>query len=70
MNNKELLIFAEYSNNKIHPVTYELLNKGKNLADKAGLKLSVLLIAPREIETDELIFHGADKVYLLENKKF
>ncbi len=70
MNNNELLIFAEYSNNKIHPVTYELLNKGKDLSDKAGLKLSVLLIVPEEIETDELIFYGADKVYLLENKNY
>ena len=69
-NNRELLIFAEYSDNKIHPVAYELLNKGKKLADKAGLELSVLLAAPEEVETDELIFHGADRVYLMENEKF
>ena len=70
MNNNELLILAEYSNNRIHPVVYELLNKGQMLADKADLTLSVLLAVPEEINTDELFFHGAEKVYLMEDPKF
>jgi electron transfer flavoprotein alpha subunit len=67
---KELLILAEYSQNKIHPVVYELLNKGTELADKAGLILSVLILTSEEIAADELIYHGADKVYLMEDQRF
>jgi len=69
-NKEELLILAEYSQNRIHPVVYELLNKGRELADKAELTLSVLLTVPEEVEADELIFHGAEKVYLMENDNF
>jgi electron transfer flavoprotein alpha subunit len=67
---KELLILAEYSQNKIHPVVYELLNKGRELAKKAALSLSVLILTPEKIAADELIYHGADKVYLMEDQKF
>jgi electron transfer flavoprotein alpha subunit len=67
---KELLILAEYSQERIHPVVYELLNKGRELADKADLKLSVLILSPKKINLDELIYHGADTVYLMEDQKF
>lgn len=69
-NKDELLILAEYSQNRIHPVVYELLNKGRDLADKGDLTLSVLLAVPEKVETDELIFHGAEKVYLMEDTNF
>lgn len=67
---KELLILAEYSQNRIHPVVFELLNKGKELAEKADLYLSVLLLTPEKVDETELIYHGADKVYLIEDEKF
>ena len=69
-NQDELLILAEYSQNRIHPVVYELLNKGRELANKGDLTLSVLLTVPEEVEADELIFHGAEKVYIMENENF
>ena len=69
-NKKELLILAEYNQNRIHPVVFELLNKGRELADKADLSLSVLLPSPKNIEAEELIYHGADRVYLMENEDF
>jgi len=67
---KELLILAEYSQNKIHPVVFELLNKGQKLAEKADLNLSVLLLLPKKIDFSELIAHGADKVYYMEDPVF
>lgn len=68
-----LLIIAEYSQNKIHPVAFELLNKGRELADKADLQLKVLIMAADYIENkelNELIYHGADQVQLLINDNF
>ncbi|ADQ14941.1 electron transfer flavoprotein subunit alpha/FixB family protein [Halanaerobium hydrogeniformans] len=66
----ELLILAEYSQDKIHPVVFELLNKGKELADKADLTLSVLILLPEKVDLSELIFHGAEKVYYIEDSAF
>ncbi|RAK05058.1 electron transfer flavoprotein alpha subunit apoprotein [Halanaerobium saccharolyticum] len=69
----KLLIIAEYSQNRIHPVVFELLNKGRKLADKADLSLSVLIAAADNIENkelNELIYHGADEVQLIVNKNF
>lgn len=67
---KELLILAEYSQGKIHPVVFELLNKGQKLAEKADLNLSVLLLLPQKIDFSKLIAHGADKVYYMEDPVF
>ena len=68
--NNNLLIIAEYSQNRIHPVILELLNKGRELADKADLKVNVLILAAENIENselNELIYHGADQIQLLIN---
>ena len=61
---KDILIYAEYLRGKVHPVTFELLNKGRELADKLGVKLSTVILGD-EIEewAKELIYHGADIVY-------
>ncbi|MFW5961728.1 MAG: electron transfer flavoprotein subunit alpha/FixB family protein [bacterium] len=71
--NNKLLIIAEYSQNRIHPVVFELLNKGRLLADKADLSLKVLIAAADNIENkelNELIYHGADEVQLMVNENF
>ena len=71
--NNNLLIIAEYSKKRIHPVILELLNKGRELADKADLKLNVLILAAENIENselNELIYHGADQIQLLINDNF
>jgi electron transfer flavoprotein alpha subunit len=54
-------------------VILELLNKGRELADKADLKLEVLILAAENIENselNELIYHGADEIQLLINDNF
>lgn len=58
-----VLIFAEQKNNAIHRVSYELLGKGRELSDKLGCSLSAIVLGPEEINTQELIYRGADKVY-------
>lgn len=39
----DILVFAEAKKGEIHPVTYELLGKGRKLADRLGTDLCALL---------------------------
>jgi len=66
----ELLVFAEQHDKKISEPSLELLGKGRQLTEKAGVKLSSVLLGcdVKEI-AGELIAHGADKVYLFEHEK-
>ncbi len=60
-----VLIFAEQEDGEIHKVTYELLGKGRVLADKLGKNLcAVILGYGLNDEAQELIYYGADKVFL------
>ncbi|MDI6839539.1 MAG: electron transfer flavoprotein subunit alpha [bacterium] len=75
-------IFAEQTNGKVHRVVFELLSKGRELADKLGevrsrevrprVELSCVLLG-HNVNSDfigtELISRGADKVYVVENEK-
>lgn len=56
---------SEQKHGKIHPVSYELLNRGRDLAQKLGVPLSAVLLGNTipEDEIRELIYHGADRVY-------
>ena len=58
-----VMIYAEQNNGKIHPVSYELLNKGGEVARKKGVRLIAALIGPMEIDENELIRRGADAVF-------
>ena len=65
---KGLMVFAEQRDARIHPVSYELLGKGREIADKLGMELSsVLLGYQMGEETNELIYYGADKVFLYDH---
>ena len=57
--------FSEQRSGKIHPVSYELLNWGRELADKLEEPLSAVLFGKdlAESELRELIYHGADQIY-------
>lgn len=65
-----VLTFAEQRDGEIHPVSYEILGKGRELADKLGVKLSTVLLTGGGSQPEELIYHGAEKVYLYENPIF
>ncbi len=61
-------IFAEQRDGKVASVVYELLGEGKRLADRLGVELSAILLGETvEEEANELISHGADTVYLVED---
>ncbi|MFW6421908.1 MAG: electron transfer flavoprotein subunit alpha/FixB family protein [Candidatus Bipolaricaulota bacterium] len=61
-------VIAEYSGEEIHPVTYELLGKGRELAEKLEGKLSAALLAPPASSPEELFRRGVDTVYQVKNQ--
>lgn len=66
-----IMIFAEPRADGIHPVSYELLGKGRELAERLGVPLSsVLLGSHAEEQARELIYHGADRVYCYDHAVF
>ncbi len=65
-----ILVFAEQKNGEIHKVSYELLGKGKEIADKLGAPVYAVVLGPTSIKTEELIYRGADKVFYLEDDIF
>jgi len=69
---KKVMIFAEQRKGKIHPISFELLGKGKEIADKLKAELSAVILGyniKRE-ELMELIYYGADKVYSYDHSVF
>jgi len=68
---KEILVFTEQNEGIIHPVTYELLGKGRELADKLSGSLSGILLGNHiENAAVELVYYGADRVYVFDNEIF
>lgn len=66
---KGLWVFAEQHQGKINAVTFELLGKGKELADKLGTEVTAVLLGFGVEELcKELIAYGADRVILADNK--
>ena len=64
-------VFIEHEHGHVHPVSWELIGKGRELADKLGTGLAgIALGAPghdvRKL-CDEAIFHGADICYLMQD---
>lgn len=42
--NQGIMVIGEHFKNEIHHIVYELLGKGRKLADKLGVKVSVVLL--------------------------
>lgn len=65
---KGVMVFAEQEDGKIHPVSHELLGKGRDIADKLGVELSCVLLGfQMKNEVNELICQGADKIFLYDH---
>lgn len=62
---RDVLIVAEQRQGKLHPLTYELIGKGQELAGKLGEKVAVCLAGSGVQElAQELLHYGVDYVYL------
>ncbi|MEE8354482.1 MAG: electron transfer flavoprotein subunit alpha, partial [Candidatus Bathyarchaeia archaeon] len=65
---KGILVFVEQWKGKVHPVSYELLGKGRALADKLGEKLFAVIIGSElEEVVKDLKMRGADKVFVYDH---
>ncbi len=65
---KNIWVFAEQKNGEIEEVGLELLGKGRQLADKRGCSLAAVLLGDGvKGKAGELISHGADTVYVMED---
>lgn len=65
---RDIWIFAEQRDQKIMNVSLEILGEARKLADKKGVKVGAVLIG-YEVQNlaKDLIYYGADKVYVIDN---
>ncbi|MCK5051660.1 MAG: electron transfer flavoprotein subunit alpha, partial [Candidatus Cloacimonetes bacterium] len=67
---KDIWIFAEQKNNEISPVVFELLGKGRELAEQRECDLVAVLMGHNiENLAGDLIAFGADKVIVIDDPK-
>jgi len=59
-------VFAEQQGGALKGVGYELLAKGRELADQRGAELAAVVMGRDVKDIDSLIAAGADKVYLVD----
>lgn len=66
---KGVWVFGEQKKGIIQPIAYELLGKGKELAHKLHTQLSCILLGSNvKNQAQELIYRGADNVYLVDHQ--
>lgn len=67
---KGVWVFAEQKKGEIAPVVFELLGKGRDLADQLQTELTAVLLGNGIKDlAQELIYFGADKVIVAEDEK-
>ncbi len=66
-NYKGIWVFIEQKNGKIQSISYELLGKAHELAQKLNCEVSGVAIGNNlDDQIDELFWHGADNIYLVQ----
>lgn len=65
---KDVWTLAEQKGEKLHPVSFELLGRGRSLADARGSRLCTVILGSKISKDDllDLIERGADVVYLVD----
>lgn len=65
-----LIVYLEIEDGKVADVSLELLTKGRQLADRLGVKLEALAIGDKLDKVDEQVFpFGVDRLYKVEDKR-
>jgi len=69
MSYKGVWILGEQEAGKIKSVSYELLKRGRELADKLGVELTAVMLGKKMARErlQELVYRGADKVIVVED---
>lgn len=61
-------VYVDHIDGNIHPVTFELIGKARELADKVKQEVSCIFIGNNIKEkANELLYYGVDKVYVYED---
>ena len=67
---KGIVVYCDHVDGKIHPVTFELIGKAKELAEKIHHPVYVLFIGSGITEkTEELLHYGVDEVFVYDDAK-
>lgn len=64
-------VYIEHDGKKIHPVSFELIGKAKELAKKINHPVYALLIGTKEFTssvTNEILSYGVDNIYTYQNE--
>lgn len=65
-----IIVYCEFEDGKIADVSLELLTKGRQLADKLGVKLEALVAGDNLKDIEKQIFpFGVDTIYKVEDKR-
>jgi electron transfer flavoprotein alpha subunit len=68
---KGVWVYLEMDRGHVHPVSWELIGEGRKLADKLGVDVWGVLLAPpgpaNQAAANDAFAHGADGVYLMED---
>ncbi len=65
---KGVWVYVEQVDGKAHEVSWELLGKGRELADDLGVELAAFVLGENiKHLSDEAFGYGADKVYVIDN---
>lgn len=65
---KGVWVLGEVRDGAIHGVSYELLAWGRDLADKLGVELAMVILGQGiKDKLDEIIYRGADRVYVVDH---
>lgn len=63
-----IAIYAEHDEKEIHPVTFELIGKAKELANKTNQQVHVVIIGDNiDEKANILLEYGVDKVFVYQN---
>ncbi len=60
-------VFAEQRDGQLKSISYELLTRGRELADTLETELSAICLGHNVSDIQKLISYGADKVYLVDD---
>ncbi len=65
-----LIVYCEFDDGRVADVSLELLTKGRQLADRLGVKLEALVIGDKLDGVENQVFpYGADTVYKVEDPR-
>ncbi|MCD6435334.1 MAG: electron transfer flavoprotein subunit alpha/FixB family protein [Clostridiales bacterium] len=67
MDRKGIMVFAQQNDGEIHKVTYELINKAKELGNSQEMPIYAALFGMVQTPIEELFYRGVDKVFLIED---